>query len=114
SFDPADGSGLSRKNLVTARSVVRLLNWSRRQTWGATFLTALADPSTGTLKGRLGGLEFRGKTGTLDGACSLSGFVRCRSGRELAVSLLVNHYACSTARVRALQDEFVKRVAAGY
>lgn len=114
SFDPADGSGLSRKNLVTARSVVRLLNWSRRQAWGGTFVASLADPTTGTLKGRLRGIDFRGKTGTLDGACSLSGFVKCKSGRQLAVSLLMNHYACPTARVRALQDEFVKRVAASY
>ncbi len=114
SFDPADGSGLSRRNLVTARSVARLLNWSRKQKWGAVYADAMADPGSGTLKGRLSGVRFRGKTGTLTGACSLSGFVRTRGGRELAVSLLMNHYACSTTRVRAIQDEFVKRVAASY
>lgn len=113
-FDPADGSGLSRKNLVTARSLARLLNWSRKQRWGKVYTDAMADPNSGTLKGRLKGVRFRGKTGTLDGACALSGLVKTKSGRELAVSLIVNHYACSTARVRTIQDEFVKRVAASY
>ena len=111
SFDPEDGSGLSRRNLITARSLAKLLRWTSRQPWAGLYRSSLAVPGeAGTLKERLTGVAFRGKTGTLTGASALSGYVQSASGRTLAVSLVVNHYACPAIRVRALQDQFIRAV----
>ncbi len=110
-YDPKDGSGLSREDVVTARAIARLLRWTRRQPWGAGYRAALARPGVGTLKSRLAGSDFQGKTGSLAGVSSLSGFVRSSGGRTRVVSLLVNGYACPVARVHDLQDRFVRAAA---
>lgn len=101
-----DGSGMSRHNIVTARGLAQLLVWAGKQPWAATYFENMAAPGRGTLASRLPGSSFRGKTGTLDMVSCLSGVVDVK-GERLAVSLLMNHYACTAARARALQDEFI-------
>lgn len=105
-FRPDDGSGMSRHNIVTARGLAQLLVWAGRQPWASVYFENMAAPGRGTLASRLAGSTFRGKTGTLDMVSSLSGIVVVKEER-LAVSLLMNHYACSAARARALQDAFI-------
>jgi len=109
-FSPEDGSGLSRHNQVTARGLARLLVWSRKQSWGQVFEASLATPGVGTLNTRLLGSTFHGKTGTLHLASALSGYVKDRSGRLLAMSLVINHYGCSASEARKLQDRFVTEI----
>ena len=110
-YEPADGSGLSRRDVVTARAVARLLRWTRLQPWGTAYRAALARPGIGTLRSRLSGVAFQGKTGSLTGVSSLSGFVVSAKGRTRVVSLLVNGYACPVGRVHDLQDRFIRAVA---
>lgn len=105
-FRPDDGSGMSRHNLVTARGLAQLLVWAGKQPWASVYFDNMAAPGRGTLASRLAGSTFRGKTGTLDMVSSLSGIVDVK-GERLAVSLLMNHYACPAARARALQDAFI-------
>ena len=49
-----------------------------------------------------------GKTGTLDQVSALAGYVRGRSGRWLAVSVLVNEPGKGARRFRGLQDQLVR------
>ncbi len=109
--DPYDGSGLSRHNNVTATGIVKLLNWAKRQPWAAAWESAMAAPGVGTLRNRLKNTSFRGKTGTLNKVSSLSGYVKCKDGRELVVSILMNHYLGSSASATKAQDEIVEFLA---
>lgn len=109
--DPADGSGLSRHNLVTAQALCALLRWSWSQPTKDLWLDSLARPSQeGTLKDRLKSSSFRGKTGTLRGASALSGYVRAAGGDTIVVSLIFNNYKSTSSAMRAIQDEFVRRL----
>lgn len=106
----ADGSGLSRQNLVTARGLASLLNWSKTQPWYPRFYDALVSPGRGTLGNRLDGSTFRGKTGTLTGVISLSGFVQSNDGDTYTVALVVNNPTGSTATVRSILDSIVRTI----
>ena len=93
-----DGSGLAHRNRVTARVLVRLLQYVQTRPWFDTFYSALpvagnADPAIGgTLSSRMVGTRaqnnLRAKTGTLRGVTALSGYVTDRSGRRYTFSML--------------------------
>lgn len=101
----SDGSGLSRHNMITPLALARLFKWSDRQPWAQTWRSALARPGVGTLRTRLEGVSFEGKTGTLNSVNSLSGYLTTKTGERLIVVLMVNHTAVSTAAVRAGIDQ---------
>ncbi len=111
---PHDGSGLGRQNLVTVRAMVGLLRWADRQPWHQAWRDSLARAGqTGTLKNRLADVSFRGKTGSLNRVAALSGYLRRRDGTEIAISVIVNHYASSDADVRTAMDAWVRELEAG-
>jgi len=70
-----DGSGLSYANRATPQDIVNLLQNADAHPWGATLRDLLAHGNQGTLKGRLGNVELRAKTGTLTDISALSGWV---------------------------------------
>lgn len=107
-FRPHDGSGLSRHNFVTARGISKILQWADSQPWQELWHSSLVKPGEGTLKKRMEGVPFAGKTGTLDAVVGLSGYVTLQDGRRVIVSLFLNHYACPTVEARDLADRFVK------
>jgi D-alanyl-D-alanine carboxypeptidase/D-alanyl-D-alanine-endopeptidase (penicillin-binding protein 4) len=95
--DWVDGSGLSRLNLLTPRTLTALLVRLHQQVPEARLLSLLAaGGGQGTLRKRY--FEpgppkvtwFWGKTGTLTHVCNLTGFVRCKSGRLVAVTFFNN------------------------
>lgn len=106
-----DGSGLSRHNLVTTREIATLLRWADQQPTAAIWRSSLATPGEGTLKKRLIGVPFQGKTGTLDSVVALSGYIRAKSGRTLIVSVIANGFSGPADSVREVVDRFVKNVA---
>lgn len=108
---PVDGSGLSRHNQVTARTLARVLLWSRRQSWGPVFVTALAKSGEGTLANRLQSVRFTGKTGTLNAVSSLSGYLERPGGKVWTLSLVVNQYVASASEIRGIQDDVVRELA---
>jgi D-alanyl-D-alanine carboxypeptidase len=70
-----DSSGLSYANRQTTAGIVRLLWVANHQPWAGALRMALPDGGQGTLKHRLPGIRVRAKTGTLDNASALSGWV---------------------------------------
>ena len=97
----ADGSGLSRYNLVKPRQFAQLLGALDRQV-GRDRLTLLlpAGGVNGTLERRFGNRPQTyvwAKTGTLSGVTCVSGLLHCRSGRWLSFSFMHNNIMGRTA-----------------
>ena len=111
-----DGSGLSRQDLVSPETLIRVLDAMRRhqhfQAYYDAFPVAGVD---GTLRTRMRGTaaeaNARGKTGTLSNVRSLSGYVTTADGRLLLYSVLCNNYLVPTAHVSRVQDTIAVRLA---
>ena len=91
-----DGSGLSRANLVTADTTLRLLVYMNRHRYGATFRETLPIAGVdGTLRNRmkntLATANVRAKTGTLGTSTTLSGYLLSAAGERLVFSVMVNN-----------------------
>lgn len=113
----ADGSGVSRYNLVTARQIVALLDYmTTRDDLFPAYRAALPVAGVdGTLESRMRGTPAEGragaKTGTLNGVTALSGYVPAADGEQIAFSLMVEFYTGSSAPRRAMQDSIVAALA---
>jgi D-alanyl-D-alanine carboxypeptidase/D-alanyl-D-alanine-endopeptidase (penicillin-binding protein 4) len=108
-----DGSGLSRINGVSAENFVRLLEYMHRSPHAEAFRESLPVYGVdGTLRNRLRGTPVQGngyaKTGSLNRVSSLSGYLRTKSGRWLAFSIVMNAYNAPASDARALQDKLVQ------
>ena len=91
-----DGSGLSRANLVTADTTLKLLTHMSRHRFGVAFREALPVAGLdGTLRNRMKGTpahnNVRAKTGTLGTATTLSGYLFTAAGERLVFSLMINN-----------------------
>jgi D-alanyl-D-alanine carboxypeptidase/D-alanyl-D-alanine-endopeptidase (penicillin-binding protein 4) len=101
-----DGSGLSRYNLFTPRSMVKLLCKILDQVKNDTLVYSLmpAGGITGTLKSAYkleNGKPFIwAKTGSLSNVYNQSGYLITRKGRRLVFSFMNNNYTTPTHQLR--------------
>lgn len=105
----ADGSGLSRHNLITADATMKLLVYMSSHRYASAFREALPVAGVdGTLRNRLKGTpaagNMRAKTGTIDTVAALSGYVTSAAGERLAFSILLNHYPEASSERRVYLD----------
>ncbi|CAN5666328.1 hypothetical protein BH24ACT26_BH24ACT26_03870 [soil metagenome] len=106
-----DASGLSYRNRISARGLVRLLLRSQHEPWGRMLKESLPGPGQGTLEDRLAGVPVRAKTGTLTGVSALSGWVwRRRPGRWATFSIMSR--GLPKYRASAIEDRVVRILAA--
>ena len=113
-----EGSGLSRKNLITPRATVRLLEYMTRHRWSAAWLASLPVGGVdGTLRYRFTHPPTQGnvraKTGTLQHVSSLSGYLTNAVGEPVVFSILVNNDVTTrpNTTTRSAIDELVELVA---
>jgi D-alanyl-D-alanine carboxypeptidase/D-alanyl-D-alanine-endopeptidase (penicillin-binding protein 4) len=116
SYSYADGSGLSRMNLVSPKAVIRVLKYMRQQESFAHFYDAFPIAGVdGTLAGRMKKTKAEGnaraKTGTFTNSSALSGYVKSMDGEMLAFSILMNNFLVSKDVAEKLQDSAVERLA---
>ena len=114
-FEYNNGSGLYKGGRFSARQVAKLLVYMNRHPHRDIYRGTLAvSGKDGTLKDRLGGRLYRarmvGKTGTLNNVSALSGYVRNRSGKRLAFSILMNRTGGATRLMRRVQDEIITHI----
>lgn len=93
-----DGSGLSRRDLVTPQAVVKLLTYAARQPWAEAFRATLpVAGEDGTLAERMKNTRATGrihaKTGSLDHVNALSGYATTAHGAKLVFSIFGNNHA---------------------
>jgi len=105
-----DGSGMSRHDLVSPETLVRILTVIQRDTAFLAFYDALPIAGVdGTLRTRMVGTKaagnMRAKTGTLQFVRSLSGYVTDADGDRLVFSLLHNHFTVPVDSVSKFQNE---------
>jgi len=113
-----EGSGLSRKNLVTPRAVIQLLELMPTHRWGTAWMNSFpVGGQDGTLRRRFPEPPTRGnvraKTGTLRYVTSLSGYLTNAVGEPLIFSVLVNNYLPSNPgdTARAEIDQLIELLA---
>lgn len=113
-----NGSGLFNANRVTASSIVQLLRWAWRDPQvQPEYLAQLSIGGVdGTLEKRFRGEKtrrmVRAKTGTLDDAIALSGYVMGGGGKgPLAFAIVFNKVAGKQSGARAAADKLVEILA---
>ena len=100
-----DGSGLSRGNLFTPRSLIKLLELIYTEVNDQQRLFAMmpAGGKSGTLRNAYPKTDTPfvfAKTGTLGGVHNQSGFVLTKKGKLLLYSFMNNNYVQPTAEIR--------------
>ncbi len=120
SYDFADGSGLSSYNRVTPATITALLRHAAAAPWGNDYRASLpvGGASVGTLKYRFRGSALEGKifakTGTLNHADALSGYMQARSGRTLVFSIIVNDRPLESSSAMSQIDSTLLKIADRY
>jgi serine-type D-Ala-D-Ala carboxypeptidase/endopeptidase (penicillin-binding protein 4) len=115
-FVVENGSGLSRKERMSARTTVQILQAAWRSPVLGDFLASLPlMGSDGTMRkraatdGALGYAHIKG--GTINGVRSIAGYVLDRQGQRWAVAFHVNHP--NAANLQAVQDALLQWVYSG-
>ena len=118
-----DGSGLSRKNRVSAQTLVAVLRAAdARFGIGPELLAALPmAASDGTLRERAlaASQRLRAKTGSLEGVSALAGFARIApaqsasesSGRDVVFAILANGFRNGDLEAARAMDRFAEALA---
>lgn len=106
-----NGSGLSRKERISAGHMAQLLQSVTESPYSAELIASLPILGVdGSVKKRLKNSPAAShahlKTGTLDGVKTLAGFVQARSGKQWIVVFFVNHPNAKHAQ--AAQDALIE------
>ena len=106
----SDGSGMSRTDLITPQSIVRLLLYMEKHPEARLFLDTLpVSGIDGTLEHRMKKSSARGhihaKTGSSAFVNTLSGYAETKSGETLAFSIMVNNLTLFAQEVRGVVDQ---------
>jgi D-alanyl-D-alanine carboxypeptidase/D-alanyl-D-alanine-endopeptidase (penicillin-binding protein 4) len=107
----ADGSGISHYNLITAELLVEMLKYIyyKSKDLFELFYNSLSIAGIdGTLEKRMWNTyaegNVHGKTGTLMGVSTLSGYVTAKNGNLIAFSILIQNFVDRYSVARRFQD----------
>ncbi|MEG4231975.1 D-alanyl-D-alanine carboxypeptidase/D-alanyl-D-alanine-endopeptidase [Microcoleus sp. Pol11C3] len=112
SYILADGSGISRHNLISPEALVQTLRFMANSPAASIYRQSLPIAGeNGTLKTRFNNTPNRvilqAKTGTLSGVSALSGYIEVPNYEPLVFSIIVNQSDLSAAKMRSATDEIV-------
>ncbi|WP_210518646.1 D-alanyl-D-alanine carboxypeptidase [Hymenobacter terricola] len=109
-----DGSGLSRLNLITPRTLTALLLKLHQEVPERRLLSLLAaGGGQGTLRKRYhdaAGPWVWGKTGTLSNNLNVCGYLRTKSGRLVAFSFMNNNHVVDSGDMRNEVERVLRQV----
>ena len=96
-----DGSGVSRYNMFTPRTLITILKQIRNQLdWDSLKVLFAKSGESGTLSSYSKLNNVYAKTGTLRHNHNLSGYWENEDGEIYEFSIMVNHYTSSTSKIR--------------
>ena len=118
-LDLEDGSGLSRSNQISAKTMVELLEFMAQNESFDSFYNSLAvtgdpaDISSFSGFGRGTAIEKNAhiKSGTIGGVKSHSGYVKDRNGRMIAFSFIANNYSGASYLITNIHKELMIKLA---
>ena len=102
----ADGSGLSRANTITTKTQATVLSKIYRDSLvypafnNSLPIAGKNGSMTNLCKGTFAEGNMRAKTGYINRARGYCGYVKTKSGKELAFSVLFNNYDCSPKEMK--------------
>ena len=108
-----DGSGLSRANLVTTALQAELLlkvyqdNFIKNALYNSLPVAGKQGSMSNIGKGKYIENNMRAKTGYINKARGYCGYVKTKSGKELAFSILFNNYRCSAKDAKLKIEKFL-------
>jgi D-alanyl-D-alanine carboxypeptidase/D-alanyl-D-alanine-endopeptidase (penicillin-binding protein 4) len=113
----ADGSGLSRYNLVAPEFLAALLEREARGPLFDVFHASMPVAGRdGTLTNRMRGTpaeaNLHAKTGTLSGVRALSGYFTTAAGERMVFSMIVNHHTLSSRDADRVAEAALMRLIA--
>jgi D-alanyl-D-alanine carboxypeptidase/D-alanyl-D-alanine-endopeptidase (penicillin-binding protein 4) len=116
SYQLIDGSGLSRRDTISAEAVLAVLTRMADPSGKSPFVTGLPIAGIdGSLAGRMKGTaamgNVRAKTGTMSNIRSLGGYVTTRDGERLAFVILINNFEGTGANANDALDAIAVRLA---
>lgn len=109
-----DGSGISRFDQVTVCAITGLLEkmYFDIANFDDFYNSLSVAGIDGTLEKRMRGTpaenNFRGKTGTLNGVSSISGYLSCDNGDDLIISILFEYERGGRRFHRNIQDSIIE------
>ena len=112
-----DGSGLSRYNLCTPRSLVKVLEKIKDKVPYEKLFTFLpVGGKTGTLKHYFSADKpyVFAKTGSLSNNYSLSGFLKTKSGKILIFSFMNSNYTVPSSKLKREMERILKMIRETY
>ena len=106
----SDGSGISHDNFLSAKSLTKILTFMSTDPNGPIYYESLSIPTVdGTLKNRIHhplAENIRGKTGSISGVTSLTGYLTSNCGKKLVFSIICN--GGRQKRLIHLEDQICK------
>lgn len=108
-----DGSGLSRYNLTTPRTVIRLLEKIEEELpYSRLFSLFPAGGTSGTLKDQFKSASpyIYGKTGSMSNQYSLSGYLITRKGKVLLFSFMNSNYMAPPSALKLKMEEILTAI----
>lgn len=111
-----DGSGLSRRNVIAADTVVSILQRMYDPSGTSPWMTGLPVAGRdGTLDDRMKGTaaegNVRAKTGSMTNVRTLAGYVRTSDGEPLAFAIMVDNFEGPGSAANAAIDRIAVRLA---
>ena len=115
-YSLADGSGVSRYNLVSTELLIELLKYMYKHSEFYPYYNSLSIAGVdGTLKKRMKNTKaennVHAKTGTLAGVSSLSGYVSAKNGNLISFAIMMQNFVEKNTVARRLQDKICELLA---
>ena len=115
-----EGSGLSRDNLVTPRTLLRTLAFMTTSPNFTYYYNSLATPDDRGdllllrrfLKPRKAVSRVRVKGGTIDGVKASAGYVTDEKGNQIAFVLIANNLATKSEAIFRIHEDILKQLLA--
>lgn len=110
-----DGSGLSRSNGIAPMHFIELLKYMHHSKNNKAFLESLpVSGESGTLtnvcRSQAAHGRISAKSGTMNRIKSYAGYIRTKTGKTLAFSVIVNNANCSTSIVKKRMESLFNKM----
>lgn len=111
-----DGSGYAHSNLVSPADLIAALTYIRRHAeWNAFRASLPVAGADGTLHYRMKNSEaagnVRAKTGYIEHARNIAGYVTTADGEELVFAIMCNHFTVDKLEIEKVQDAILIKLA---